>query len=222
MNTLKRKFMFGVLVFASSAGIAYASQPFFVQPVQAETAVQGTIISRYSKFSFLIQNGNGIRRVFFNSNTVFSDRFASSVPLSSFKPRDKVVVRGWDMIKKNRMVARSIQNLSLPRVGVMSGLSGTVLIGPNFCQNQGIRPSDCPDKPYSATIQVWDESKQRKITKFTSAQNGTFTAYLLPGTYYLEPLNGPSKYPRGVPQTVTIRQGQMISITIQYDTGIRF
>ncbi len=102
-----------------------------------------------------------------------------------------------------------------------SGITGTVLAGPQ-CPVIGPNSGpECNDKPLAATIVV-KSAAGVLVTQFTSDADGQFRAPLFPGTYLLDPQPvSPSGLPRGVPQTVQVAAGQFTEITIQYDTGIR-
>ena len=102
-----------------------------------------------------------------------------------------------------------------------SGIEGTVLLGPMCPVVQAESP--CPDRPIRATVIVWDSEHLRKVTTFTSSEDGQFRIELPPGDYYLDPqpLEPDSPLPVGAPQTVTVLWGEFTAITIPYDTGIR-
>jgi hypothetical protein len=102
-----------------------------------------------------------------------------------------------------------------------SGIEGTVLLGPMCPVVQAESP--CPDRPIRATVIVWDSEPSRKVTTFTSSEDGQFRIELRPGDYYLDPqpLEPDSPLPAGAAQSVTVLTGEFTAITIQYDTGIR-
>ena len=101
-----------------------------------------------------------------------------------------------------------------------SGIQGQVLVGPTCPVEREDLP--CPDRPLSATVEVWNADHSRRITTFTTDAQGYFRVPLPPGEYYVEPqapnAGGP---PLPVPQTMTVRQNVYITLTIQYDSGIR-
>jgi hypothetical protein len=103
-----------------------------------------------------------------------------------------------------------------------SGITGTVLAGPQ-CPVIGpnSRP-ECNDKPLVATIIVRTADLGLEVTRFTSDANGQFRVPLYPGTYELDPQPVSSTgFPIGHPQTVQVVAGQFTDVTIDYDTGIR-
>ena len=103
---------------------------------------------------------------------------------------------------------------------VDSGIEGRVLIGPMCPVVQEGTP--CPDRPYQATIVVWNADRTKKVRTFTTAATGRFRVPLPPGDYYIDPQppdsGGP---PTPIPQTVTVPANRFLQITIEYDSGIR-
>ena len=101
-----------------------------------------------------------------------------------------------------------------------SGIEGQVLIGPMCPVIQQGTP--CPDRAYQATIVVWNVDRTKKLRTFETDSEGRFRVPLAPGDYYIDPqppdTGGP---PTPIPQTVTVRAGRYVEITVQYDSGIR-
>ena len=101
-----------------------------------------------------------------------------------------------------------------------SGIEGQVLLGPMCPVVQEGTP--CPDKPYQATIVVWNADRTTKVRTFTIAATGRFRVPLAPGDYYIDPQppdsGGP---PTPIPQTVTVPADRFLQVTVQYDSGIR-
>ncbi|MDP2674712.1 MAG: hypothetical protein Q8Q00_07375 [Dehalococcoidia bacterium] len=101
-----------------------------------------------------------------------------------------------------------------------SGIEGQVLIGPMCPVVQVGTP--CPDKPYQATIVVWNAERTKKVRTFETDGEGRFRVPLAPGDYYIDPqppdTGGP---PTPIPQTVTVPADRFAEITVQYDSGIR-
>jgi hypothetical protein len=102
-----------------------------------------------------------------------------------------------------------------------SGITGTVLAGPQ-CPVVGPNSGpECSDKPLVASIVV-RSAAGLFVTRFTSDASGQFRVPLVPGSYVLDPQPvSSSGLPRGVPQTVEVEVGQFTEVTIMYDTGIR-
>ena len=101
-----------------------------------------------------------------------------------------------------------------------SGIEGQVLVGPMCPVVQQGTP--CPDKPYQATIVVWNPDHTNKVRTFETDDEGRFRVPLESGDYYIEPqppdTGGP---PTPIPQIVTVLPDRFVQITIQYDSGIR-
>ena len=97
------------------------------------------------------------------------------------------------------------------------GIEGTVLLGP-LCPVA--TPDDpCPDQPYQTTIDVLDRS-QNRVTTVESGADGTFRVGLEPGLYILVPEQG-NPLPSAPEKVVNVQAGEWVSVTINYDTGIR-
>ncbi len=104
-----------------------------------------------------------------------------------------------------------------------SGVAGQVLIGPTCPgpQAAGSGETLCPDLPYQATIQVLNQRNQT-VTTIQTDKEGHFQLSLEPGTYTLQPQSGTNApFPRAAAQTVTVEQGQITQIQINFDSGIR-
>ena len=101
-----------------------------------------------------------------------------------------------------------------------SGIEGQVLIGPMCPVVQQGTP--CPDKPYQATIVIWNADRTKEIVTIRTKSDGRFRVPLAPGDYYIDPQppdsGGP---PTPIPQTVTVPPDRFVQITVQYDSGIR-
>ena len=101
-----------------------------------------------------------------------------------------------------------------------SGIEGQVLLGPMCPVVQQGTP--CPDKPYQATIVVWNADQTKEVVTIETKSDGRFRIPLTPGEYYVDPQppdsGGP---PTPIPQTVTVAADRFAQITVQYDSGIR-
>lgn len=99
---------------------------------------------------------------------------------------------------------------------ITTGITGTITLGP-------ITPvckigTPC-DKPYQGTVIV-KTMDGKEITQFTSSGDGLFTVALQPGTYWLTSVNTMAR-PHMQPQQVVVNNGQLTTLHIQFDTGIR-
>jgi hypothetical protein len=107
-----------------------------------------------------------------------------------------------------------------PSVGT---LTGQVVIGPTCPGPVRVdRLDQCQDAPYAATLSIQTPDGAQELTQVTTDAQGQFTVDLDPGTYQLVPLSPPGRIlPRGVPQTVDMAAGQVLSVIVQYDSGMR-
>lgn len=101
-----------------------------------------------------------------------------------------------------------------------SGISGIILAGPQCPVEMPDRP-ECDDQPFQGTVVVRSANGLIEVTRFTADSDGRFRVPLFPGTYCLDPMSGRNGFPFAAPQTVEVRSGEFIEITILYDTGIR-
>jgi hypothetical protein len=100
-----------------------------------------------------------------------------------------------------------------------TGIQGIVQVGPT-CPVERLN-SPCPPRPLAATIVVRD-GNGAEVTRFHSGADGRFKVALAPGRYTLLGLAvGSSFLPRPIPTSVTVTQGTYVSVTVQYDSGIR-
>ena len=102
-----------------------------------------------------------------------------------------------------------------------TGIEGLIVIGPSCAAVSQAHP--CPDVPFAATVSVRDGAGKEEA-KFTTGGDGRFRVELPPGTYTLVPINPnpiPSIPPRGQEQTVTVIDGKLTPVLVQYDSGIR-
>ncbi len=101
-----------------------------------------------------------------------------------------------------------------------SGIEGTVIIGPS--QPETSRSSSEAGKPFETTILIKDSTTERQVAVVQAATDGTFSIALPPGEYIVEPESPrPFVPPFAEAQTVTVHEGQITTITIVYDSGIR-
>ncbi len=84
---------------------------------------------------------------------------------------------------------------------------------------QPAESNQCNDRPYQADFSILNQNSQ-VLGQVKSDAQGNFVVYLPPGTYILQPLSA-AIYPRGTPVTVTVLQGQLVQVTIRFDSGIR-
>lgn len=110
--------------------------------------------------------------------------------------------------------------MNLPRDASGDGIvQGRVLIGPT-CPVV-VEGGGCEDRPYQATIVVRPANGFGEVARVRSDANGEFGLRLRAGTYILEPQAGSSQFEYASPVTVVVEEGQVVNITIVYDSGIR-
>ena len=98
-----------------------------------------------------------------------------------------------------------------------SGIEGQALIGPTCPVVQ--EGQDCADKPYRATISIYDLIG-RRVLRFQTDEAGRFRVPLAPGEYVLRP-ESPNTLPYAAEQSFTVRAHRFTTLVVQYDSGIR-
>jgi len=100
-----------------------------------------------------------------------------------------------------------------------TGIQGSVEVGPT-CPVERIN-SPCPAHPLSTTVVVRNRSGA-EVARVHSGADGRFKVDLAPGTYTLVGVTvGSSFLPRPIPTSVTVSPGTYVSVTVEYDSGIR-
>ncbi len=97
-----------------------------------------------------------------------------------------------------------------------SGIRGRVLAGP-ACPVE-TEASPCPDLPWVGKVRATGEVG---VFEVRTDPEGGFVLVVPPGTYLVHavvPGNGP---PTAVPETVRVRLGSFVEVTLHVDTGIR-
>jgi len=97
------------------------------------------------------------------------------------------------------------------------GIEGLVTMGP-MCPVQTV-DDPCPDAPYRAWIDVLT-ARGAHVTRFRSAEDGTFRVGLRPGQYILDPQTD-GRLPMASAQTVDVVLGEYTDVLVSYDSGIR-
>lgn len=115
--------------------------------------------------------------------------------------------------------ACSLLGPNTPTPSGTSGVEGFVTEGPMCPGPNSINGTQCPDKPYQATISV-QNTEGEQILQFETGADGYFKIPLNPGTYILHPILTGS-LPIATDQTVEVNEGQYTRVSIMYDTGMR-
>ena len=97
-----------------------------------------------------------------------------------------------------------------------TGIEGRVTIGPS-CPVQRI-DSPCPDRPYAARLTLWRNGD--KVAETQSDAGGEFRIIVPPGDYLLIGERA-GTFPRETQQPVTVTDGHLTKVQVQYDSGIR-
>jgi hypothetical protein len=109
--------------------------------------------------------------------------------------------------------------ITLAKDGTLkTGLQGVVLRGPiqPVCREN----EPCDDEPFAASFSV--EQGGRVVSSFNSDAKGKFLVYLKPGLYTITPGNdAPILFPEAQVKEVEVLAGELTSVTLSFDTGIR-
>ncbi|HSU72729.1 MAG TPA: hypothetical protein VLJ21_02680 [Candidatus Binatia bacterium] len=106
-----------------------------------------------------------------------------------------------------------------PATGV---LEGKITIGP-LCPVETV-PPDPKCEPTLETYRAWPLAVTRngiKITNIVANGDGTYRLDLAPGTYIVDFEKQMAFRKNALPATVTIAEGQVTTLDINIDTGIR-
>jgi len=98
-----------------------------------------------------------------------------------------------------------------------SGIHGVVLLGPT-CGNP-TAASPCLEA-YSARLVVFDPDG-RVVGDVSSNADGSFQLSLPPGDYVIQPAAGGDPFPRAEAQNVTVVDGEMTVVEIDYEARDR-
>ena len=100
-----------------------------------------------------------------------------------------------------------------------TGVQGRVTLGPLCGPENALLP--CPDRPYVATLLFLDLTG-REVARLTSGEDGRYALALAAGSYTLVPLSpGSASLPRAASQRFEVLSGQVTTVDIAYDSGIR-
>ena len=77
-------------------------------------------------------------------------------------------------------------------------------------------------KPFETTIMIKESATERQVAAVQSTVDGEFSVDLPPGEYIVEPASPrPFVPPYAEAQYVTVQEGQVVTVKIVYDSGIR-
>ncbi len=100
---------------------------------------------------------------------------------------------------------------------MLSGISGIVMLGPTCSTPTAVDP--CL-RAYSARLVLFDPDG-RVVGDVSSNADGTFRLSLPPGDYVIQPAPGGDPFPRAEAQNVTVVDGEMTQVEIDYETRDR-
>ena len=101
-----------------------------------------------------------------------------------------------------------------------SGIEGQAVISPAHPgpQREGLSST----APYKTTIVVWNSAGGQELTRVETGSDGRFRIALPAGTYRVGPPQRAGRFlPRGSEETVTVRAGKFVQVTITFDSGMR-
>jgi len=97
------------------------------------------------------------------------------------------------------------------------GVRGTVTAGPTCpVERQG---TPCPPAPWTGTVRA--TSSDGAIVETVTDERGAYTLPLPDGSYTVTPVIDGGGPPTAAPVSVTISGGEMQTLDLQVDTGIR-
>lgn len=100
---------------------------------------------------------------------------------------------------------------------VDTGIEGKVLLA--SCQGEQIATDCVGQSTYSSTLTIYNASLS-KIKSVKTLGDGTFIIALKPGIYFIHPENN-GKFPMAADFKVVVTKGELVKLTIYYDTGLR-
>jgi hypothetical protein len=104
-------------------------------------------------------------------------------------------------------------------VHITTGVQGTALVD----EGCPVLPvgSQCPQRPLRARVIVLD-SKGTEIARADTSDTGKFVVSLSAGHYVLQGQNlTDAPLPSATPVPITVRDGALTSVTINFDSGVR-
>lgn len=116
-------------------------------------------------------------------------------------------------------LAFSITNLSA--LGDPGIVAGRVLAGPTCPVQKDPPDPDCDDRPVEGAVLAVLSQTGAEVARATSNDNGYVEAVLEPGNYRFEPQPVEGLLGTAAPFELDLGPGDIIEVTILYDTGIR-
>jgi hypothetical protein len=98
-----------------------------------------------------------------------------------------------------------------------SGIAGVVMLGPTCSAPTAVDPCLAP---YAARLVVFDTNGQ-VVGRVASGADGRFAVPLPPGDYIIQPAPGGDPFPRAEARSVTVLDGEVTQLEIDYETRDR-
>ncbi len=101
-----------------------------------------------------------------------------------------------------------------------SGIEGQAVISPSHPGPQ--RQGESATAPYKTTLIVWRADGDQEVARVETGSDGRFRVALPPGTYRVAPPTQKGRFlPRAGEETVTVKPGMFVQVTINFDSGMR-
>jgi hypothetical protein len=115
-------------------------------------------------------------------------------------------------------VAPKISPTTTPEA--LSGVEGTVTLGPTCPVMMNPPDPQCADKPYETTLVISSTQSGKSSLVVKTDATGHYKALLAPGTYIVSAQSG-ATLPRLQPINFLVRNGMMTELNFSFDSGIR-
>lgn len=199
-----------------TSGLGVALTPLEVTadsrcPLDVQCVWAGTV-----KVQTKIESGMGESTMVFELNQSITTE-TETITLKEVTPAPKagVKINNGDYIFIFEVSKR--KNNILPAV---SGVRGTVLLGPTCPVMRDPPDPQCADKGYATTIDARRDSSSSVFATGKSETDGVFEFALPPGSYTLSAIGG-KMLPRCNEVSVVVLPGEYAEVAISCDTGIR-
>ena len=112
-----------------------------------------------------------------------------------------------------------VTKLGATATAATSGVEGKVTIGPSCPVARTPPDPSCADRPAAATFSI-DTTTGVHVADASSGVDGRFSLTLRPGTYIIS-LRATSVMPTMAPQTFSVPDNGITTLSLQLDSGIR-
>lgn len=110
-----------------------------------------------------------------------------------------------------------------PQPAETGTLQGTVSVGPLSPVEIAGAPQPTPPHEVftSRGLEIYPEGSAKLFTKLSFSTDGTYSVQLPVGNYTVQLPAGGIEFAKGLPSVVTIKAGEVTTLDINIDTGIR-